>query len=300
MTIKIVGNSSARIFRFTSSTTITWTITYDVLASASTATYTNPVTAGSSMTINISNSSMSTSSLTHTINFSIGSYSDSISLGAGVVQRTYTIPSTWANAIQNADSGICAMTLSTYSNGTYIGSRSYSVTILVPSSSDPTIGIMAALRIDNTVPSSWGIYVQGKSGTYITASDCAGSNGSTITRYSISGGMSSTTTGTQTGCTFVLNPIQSSGTIPFTITVTDSRGRSASRSTSIYVYPYAVPTITSTSAYKSTADGTRSSTGTYLAIKMSATCSSLNNNNTLSLSGYYRVMGTSTWSAATT
>lgn len=116
VTIKIVGNTSSRIFRFSSSTTITWTVTYDVMPSASTATYTSPVETGSNMTINISNSD-GTSNLTHMINFAIGSYTDTVNLGLGVTQTTYTVPAAWANAITNSDTGICAMTLSTYMAG---------------------------------------------------------------------------------------------------------------------------------------------------------------------------------------
>lgn len=293
--LTLEGSTASRVIKLTSSSTLTWTVTYDVLATASDATFTNPVTAGNTMTINISNSDISTSTLNHRIDFSIGSYSSYIELATGVTSTTYTIPAVWANAITNSDSGICTMTVSTYSAGTFVGSKSYSLTIQVPSASNPTIGSVTSARIDNTVPSSWGIYVQGKSGVTITANNCQGASGSTITKYVISGGMSAT----QSTNSFTLNPIQSSGTIQFTITITDSRGKTASQSTSIYVYPYAVPSITAASAYKCNSSGTRSNTGTYLALSMTATYSTLNNNNSLALRAYYRVMGASTWTYAT-
>lgn len=289
------GPSSVRLMKLTSSSTYTWTVTYDVQATASDATYTNPVVAGNNMTINITNSAISTSTLSHRIDFAIGNYSDYVNLNVGVTSTTYIVPSGWVNAITGSDSGICTMTLSTYSSGTFVGSKSYSVTIQVPSSMKPTIGSVTTTRIDNSVPSGWGIYVQGKSGVTITANNCSGVNGSTITKYVISGGMSAT----QSTNSFTLNPIQSYGTITFTITITDSRGQTASQSVSIYVYAYSVPSITNTEAYKCTSNGTRSSSGRYLALKMTATYTTLGNNNSLALRAYYRVMGASTWTYAT-
>lgn len=289
------NDQALKAMRLTSQTTLTWTITYDVQATASDATYTNPVTAGNSITVNITNSDISTSTLSHRIDFSIGNYSHTINLSTGVTQTTYSIPTTWVNAIPNSESGICTMMVSTYSEGTFIGSKSYSVTIQVPSTLLPTIGSITATRINNSVPSGWGIYVQNQSGVTITANNCSGAQGSTITKYVITGGMSAT----QSTNSFTLDPIQSSGTVTFTVTITDSRGRTASGNRSISVYAYSVPSITATSAYKCTSNGTRSNTGTYLAIQMTATYSSLNSNNSLTLSGYYRVMGTSAWSDAT-
>lgn len=294
----VVTNGSGRVLKLSSSTKWIWTVTYDVQATASSATYTNPVTIGATngLTINISNADISTSTLTHTISLSIGSYSDNISLGLGVTSTTYTIPSSWANAITNSDSGICTMTVSTYSGGSFIGSRSYSVTLNVPSGAKPTIGSLTTARINNSVPSSWGIYVQGKSGVTITANDCQGASGSTITKYVITGGMSAT----QSTNSFTLNPIQSSGTITFTVTITDSRGQTASQSVSIYVYAYSVPSITEATAYKCNSSGTSTTSGTYLALKMTATYSPVSGNNSMSLRAYYRAMGSSSWIYATT
>ena len=56
------------------------------------------------------------------------------------------------------------VTVDTYSGGTYIGHSSYVFTLGVPASVVPSVSSITAARIDNSVPSTWGIYVQNRSG----------------------------------------------------------------------------------------------------------------------------------------
>lgn len=291
VTVTVTTNGTGRVLRLSSDTTITWTIEYDLLATASQATYNSPVVAGNAVSVTLSNPDISISTLTHTLTFSMGTYSHNASLGLGVTTYQYTIPVTWINAIPNAESGLCVLSVSTYSGGSLIGSRSYSITVQVPSGIGPTLGSLTTTRIDHSVPASFDAYVQSKSGVTITANNCTGAYGSTITKYVISGGMSAT----QPTNAFMLDPIQTSGNITFTVTITDSRGRTASQSVAIYVYPYSVPSISEATAFKSTSTGEHSTTGTYLAVKLTATFTPIDNKNTLSLSVYYREMGGSTW-----
>ena len=146
-----------------------------------------------------------------------------------------------ANQIPSTTSGTCTITCDTYNDSTKIGTKTCTLTLTVPASVKPTISSLTTSRVDGNVPSTWGIYVQSKSKATLTINGAAGSYGSTIKSYSISGGGYSGTSSTLT--TGFLN---SSGTITFTATVTDSRGRtSAAATVSITVIAYSVPSFSS-------------------------------------------------------
>lgn len=68
-------------------------------------------TIGSTMTITTNRAS---SSFTHTLTYSIGSYSGTIATGVGA-STTWTIPATLANAIPNNTSGTLSISCTTYS-----------------------------------------------------------------------------------------------------------------------------------------------------------------------------------------
>ena len=137
-----------------------------------------------------------------------------------------------------------------------IGTKTCTLTLTIPSSVKPTISSLTASRVDGDVPSVWSIYVQSKSKATLTINGAAGSYGSTIKSYSISGGGYSGTVSTLT--TGFLN---SSGTITFTATVTDSRGRtSAAATVSITVVAYSVPSFSSYNSQRCNSGGTISDT----------------------------------------
>ena len=69
-----------------------------------------------------------------------------------------------------------------------MGSKTCTMTLTVPSTVKPTITSLTAARVDGTVPSAWGIYVQSKSKATLTINGAAGAYGSTISSYSITGG----------------------------------------------------------------------------------------------------------------
>jgi len=222
------------------------------------------------------------SSLVHSTTTSVGQSSVS-----------YTIPVSWLTAIPNATSGTATVSVTTYaSGGLELGTDTYSFTITAPASAVPTISLAAA-RIDNSVPSSWGIYVQGQSGVRITAT-ASGYQGSTISSYTISGGA----TGTQSSNVFTISVIYSSGTITYTVKVTDSRGRTATASISISVVAYSAPSFSSTDAFRCVAGGTASDTGTYISAKATGTFSSVSNKNSMTLKVQYALSTSSAYSTA--
>ena len=260
----------------------------------SSATVTSSVAAGSTSTVTFINPYLS--NVYHVVDWRFGSslvYSKTTSVGASSV--SYTIPVSWLTAIPNATSGTATVSVTTHtSSGTSLGTDTYSFTITAPSSAVPTISL-AATRINNSVPSSWGVYVQGQSGVTITAT-ASGYQGSTVSSYTISGGA----TGTQSSNVFTISVIYSSGTITYTVKVTDSRGRTATASVSISVVAYSAPAFSSTDAFRCNSSGTASDTGTYLSVKATGTYSSVSSKNSMTLKVQYALSTSSAYGTATT
>ena len=291
VTVTIKGLSSslnAMNFRSSSATLV---VQYEQSYSKSTATLSpTSLDAGTNMTVNFSNNNLS--SLSHKVTWSFGSNSNTVTTSTGAASASYTIPLSWINAIPSAVSGTGTVTVATYEGSSLIGSSSYSFTLNVPSSVVPSIESITATRVDNSVPSSWGIYVQNRSGVTLTANNAAGSYGSTISSYKFSGSTSST----QTGNTLTISPITLSGTQTFSVSVTDSRGRSSNAvSCSISVTAYNAPTVTSAVAFRCTSSGTSDEEGTYAGVRIGAAYSTMGGKNSQTVSCQYQKVGATSW-----
>ena len=271
--------------------TITATIVQQYAKSS--ARVTSSVEAGGTSTVTFINPYLS--NVYHVVDWRFGTKVKSTTTAVGASSTSYTIPLSWLTVIPSATSGTATVSVTTYaSGGLELGTDTYSFTITAPSSAVPTLSLAAA-RINNSVPSSWGIYVQGQSGVTITAT-AAGYQGSTISSYTISGG----TTGTQSSNVFTISTIYSSGTITYTVKVTDSRGRTATASTSISVVAYTAPAFSATDAFRCIANGTASDTGTYISAKATGTFSSVSNKNSMTLKVQYALSTSGAYSTAVT
>lgn len=271
--------------------TITATIVQQYAKSS--ARVTSSVEAGSASTVTFINPYLS--NVYHVVDWRFGTKVKSTTTAVGASSTSYTIPLSWLTVIPNATSGTATVSVTTYSyGGQELGTDTYSFTITAPSSAVPTLSL-AATRINNSVPSSWGIYVQGQSGVTITAT-AAGYQGSTISSYTISGGA----TGTQSSNVFTISTIYSNGTITYTVKVTDSRGRTATASTSISVVAYSAPAFTATDAFRCIANGTASDTGTYISAKATGTFSSVSSKNSMTLKVQYALSTSGAYSTAVT
>ena len=272
--------------------TITATIVQQYAKSS--ARVTSSVAAGSASTVTFTNPYLN--NVYHIVDWRFGSslvHSARTNIGDSSV--SYTIPLSWLTNIPNATSGTATVAVTTYSYaGSELGTDTYSFTITAPSTAVPTISL-AATRIDNSVPSSWGIYVQGQSGIKITAT-AAGYQGSTVASYTISGGA----TGTQTSNVFTISKIYASGTVTYTVKVTDSRGRTATASVSISVVAYSAPAFSATDAFRCVAGGTASDTGTYISAKATGTYASVSSKNSMTLKVQYTLSTSEAYSAAVT
>lgn len=273
-----------------------FTITATVVQSyaRSSARVTASVEAGSASTVTFINPYLN--NVFHVVDWRFGSslvHSATTAVGASSV--SYTIPASWLANIPNATSGTATVSVTTYAaGGGELGTDTYSFTITAPASAVPTISL-ATTRVNNTVPSAWGVYVQGKSGVKITAT-AAGYQGSTIASYTISGGA----TGTQSSNIFNISTINTSGTVSYTVKVTDSRGRTATATVSISVVAYSAPSFTATEAFRCASGGAASETGTYISAKASGTYSSVSNKNSMTLKVQYGLTTSSAYSTAVT
>lgn len=108
------------------------------------------------------------SSFTHTLTYTFGNATGTIATKTSSTSVSWTPSLTLANQIPNSTSGTVTITCSTYNGSTLIGSTTCTATLSVPSSVIPTMTSLTATRVDGTVPSSWGIYVQ----TMIPSSAC--------------------------------------------------------------------------------------------------------------------------------
>ena len=250
----------------------------------------------SSVSINGTNTctvdiSRKSSSFTHTVVFSFGSYSKSTT-GVGT-STSYAIPTSWINAMPNATSGTAKVTVTTYSGSTKIGSAvSKNFTVTVPASVVPTISSVAVA--DTTAnQTTYGNMVQSKSKPKFTIT-AAGAYSSTIKTYkTVFEGKS------YSGATPTASAITGSGSVTATITITDSRGRTASTTKSWTVAAYAAPKIASFTVTRCLADGTENYDGTYIKAAINYSISPVNNKNAASYTLDYKAKTSTTWTALT-
>ena len=231
------------------------------------------------------------SSFTHTVAFSFGSYSKTTT-GVGT-STSYAIPTSWLNAIPNATSGTAKVTVTTYSGSTKIGSAvSKNFTLTVPASVVPSISSVAVADT-TTNQTTFGNMVQNKSKPKLTIT-AAGSLGSTITAYkTVFEGK------TYTGATPTTAVIAKSGTASASITVTDSRGRTATTTKTWTVAAYTAPKIISFQGFRCLADGTENYEGTYLNAAVNFSVSSVNEKNTASYTIEWKLQSADTWTKLT-
>jgi len=264
---------------------------FNTIARASTiSSVTSSVAVNGTNTVTVAISRKS-SSFTHTVVFSFGSYSKTTT-GVGT-STSYAIPTSWLNAIPNATSGTAKVTVTTYSGSTKIGSAvSKNFTLTVPASVVPSISSVAVADT-TTHQSTFGNMVQNKSKPKFTIT-AAGSLGSTIKSYKTEFEGKA-----YTGATPTTAIITKSGTASAKITVTDSRGRTATTTKTWTVVAYSAPKIISFQGFRCLADGTENYEGTYISAAVNFSISSVNEKNTASYTIEYKLQSATTWTALT-
>ena len=243
---------------------------------------------GSSVTIT---TTATNSAYRHTLKYTFGSASGTIATGvAGSYSWTPSLD--LARQIPSTTVGYGTIYCETYSGSTYLGTKSVSIALYVPSSVKPSAGTLSAAINSDT--SGTGKYVKGMCKAKITLSGSSGSYGSSISSYTITGGGYNVNSASLTTDT-----LTTSGTITFTASVTDSRGRTSNSVTcSITVLDYTKPSVSSCKVYRCNSNGNTANAGTSFAIECTANYSSGIPGNTITISAKYKKSSDSSYGSA--
>lgn len=173
----------------------------------------------------------------------------SLSNGSNEIALTSAQRTALLNAMANIKSFTAIFTLTTYSGGTQIGTAS-STTAYVQTTADnsaPTFSGFTYSDINTSSSSVTGnnqILIQGISNLRVVALSAAAKNGASISSYSVVAGERIVSSNSST---INVGAINTTGTVPVTVTVIDSRGYTVSATTNITVIPYSGIAITSAS-----------------------------------------------------
>ena len=235
---------------------------------------------GSSMSLNRSSATIGSDSVTVNITRNSSAYKHKVKLILGGTtyllaenvdtSYTFTPSMSYCNKITTSTSGTATVKVETLTgtNGSWIAETTKTLTLNVPSSVVPSVGISVTANNQTS-----GVNVVGKTTFTVKPTNASGSYGSTIKSYSITGGYlnGTSSSGATTG---TLN----AGDYTFVVKVTDSRGRTAQASQRVTVHAYSSPTI-SARAFRCDSKGTESSSGTYIAVNFSWEITNLASNN---------------------
>lgn len=232
---------------------------------------------GSPVTVNISRAS---TSFTHKVEWKFGNSAYVTASTNATTSATFTPSTSYASQYPSASSGVLTVRVTTYNGSTQIGSSSTKTLTLTTTTSGslPTCSDISFSMVNNQIPLSWGVYVQGYS-QVIADITGTGIDGSTITGYYISGAGKTVNSNSLTS-----DVLKNSGEYQFTAYVIDSRGnKSVEKKSSIVVQPYFQPSI-SVTAQRCTSDGTIDSSGTYINVTCEYNYASVSGKNTITRS----------------
>ncbi len=234
---------------------------------------------------------VASSGFNHKIKWSLGKSSVTHSLSTGVSQDVFTVPLSWAEEITNAKSGNISVTLATYKGTKKIGSKAYSLKLIVPATDEflPEFDLITE-RIDNTVPAQMGEYVKGKSQIKLNIESLNLKHGAKASSYTAKVGTSSKSA---VPATFDLTK---SGELTVSVTVKDSRGFAVTKSETINVLNYSAPSVCVNGIYRCDETGNKTTSGTYLLVDLKSVYSSLNNKNVPEITYKYKKADTDTYS----
>ena len=245
-------------------------------------------TLGTAQTLTVTRKS---TSFTHTITYTCGSYSGTICSKSTSTSISWTPPLEFANGAPNGTSVYISLKIETFNGSTSIGSNTGSITCAIPTSVVPTVSFTVGDAMGYL--STYSAYVQTKSKFQI-AITAAGVYSSTIKSYS-----TSVDGKTFSDSSFTTDVIKNSGTLTIAVTVTDSRGRTATASKTVTVLAYDGPKISSFLVKRCDSSGESTSSGEYLGVVFDATITSLNSINTAAYVVKYKKKTDTTYTSAT-
>ena len=223
------------------------------------------VTMGNTVTISMPRAS---SSFTHDLAYSIaGSSYISIATGQGA-SYIWTVPDL-SSYLTQAEGGTVTIRCITKNGSATIGTKTCSLTVIVPTSYVPTIDTVSATEATQGIAAQFGAFVQSKS-TLSVSIHAYGTGSAWMTGWTASfdGKSYMGNFGTGNIGTFTTSEISSSGNITLTVRVIDSRGRVTTTTKTITILPYFAPKINSFSAWRIDTSGNDDDEGTRIAMTM--------------------------------
>ena len=260
----------------------TWTL--DSIPRASTPTLSaSSVNMGSSIVISTNRAS---TSFTHAIRYKWNGTTTNLTSGVGA-SYTWTVPTSFANALPTATSGTVTVYLDTYSGTTLVGTKSVTFTAKVPNAdwSKPKINSVTTAPSGNL---DWvgSIYVQSKTKVRVTTNaECQA--GATSLSYTVD-----VNSKRYVGSDITSEVLSNSGSLPVLVTVTDSRGYTNSKTVFISVEAYKQPYIANHSTQnkiiysRCDSNGNIISNGTNLKLLFSKKWTQLSNKSNKALVQY--------------
>jgi len=214
---------------------------------------------------------------------------------------TVTVPRSWFNSFPNNASITVTVTVYTYTDSsctTQVGSTATgTVTLTADADMKPTVsaGWAALAEYNSGAVSGMTGYIKGYSKAQATFDDTKVTHVNNASTAAFSVTYNSETASASPYRTGIL---VSAGDVSITCTVTDTRGRTASETFTVSVMDYAGPGVTNTGIWRGLSDGTEDDDGTYMRVLASASYTSLDGQNSATLSVATKAAGGS-WSAET-
>lgn len=234
--------------------------------------------------------SRAASSFTDTVVWSCGSVSGTIADKTASTSLQWVPPIDLAAQAPTGTTVTVKLTVTTYSGGTNIGSKSISVSCPIPETVVPTLSFTLSDKLG--YPESYGGYIQNQSQLRVQT-DAQGAYGSTIQSVAVScGGI------TGFGADLTLQ-LPNEGTAKVTVVATDSRGRTATAEQEIAVLAYQNPTATVTDLYRCDETGNPQNDGSFAKLTFSYTVTGLDEKNVPVFRLLRRIRGAQDWTQTT-
>jgi hypothetical protein len=232
------------------------------------------------------------SAFNHKALFSIGEYSQELSVPAGVTKVEFIVPVEWANALPNSNTGVISITVTTLTGSSVIGKSSKTVKLFIPDTEKflPTVLFSVKANKNGLVPQLWNAVLQHRSTIEAKLTGFEGAYGATLA-----------------SCTFTLGNIVKVGTdvvfdlpiygiIPVVATVKDSRGNVKKASFLQQIDEYSPPTLQCTGIFRCNENGTPSDSGACVSLSFEKTFSSVRDLNISKVKVKYKKSNETTFS----
>lgn len=235
----------------------------------------------------------------HKATFKLGSTSLQVS-NAFATSLSVTVPRTWFNSKPNDTSISVTLSVQTYTDSsctTAVGSPvTATITVTADSGMKPTVasGWATAAAYNTGAVSGKTGYIKGYSKARVTfnKSKITMANNATIASLTVTcQGATASATVSDSSPKATTGVLASDGSISLSVKVTDSRGRSATETITITVMSYDVPSVSNAQVYRSDSGGTADEDGTYVSVKATSVYSSLNSQNTATLTVAFAASG---------